>query len=148
LRSSIIVIVIASLALPVLASAQDVPTTAPRNVAGLDTSRMLGKKFWIIETHGVPGTNPAPEMMRKHLERQIALEKSGILFAAGPVMGGELPYGMIVVRAASREDAQKIADGDPLHAARLRTYVLREWQINEGRMSVKLNFSDGTYNFE
>jgi uncharacterized protein len=96
----------------------------------------------------VPGTDPAPEMMRKHLERQIALEKSGILFAEGPVMGGESPYGMIVVRAASREDAQKIADGDPLHAARLRTYVLREWQINEGRMSVKLNFSDGTYNFE
>jgi uncharacterized protein YciI len=138
----------ATLMLPMLAGAQGAPTTAPRNVAGLDTSHLLGKKFWIIETHGVPGTDPAPEMMRKHLERQIALEKSGILFAAGPVMGGEAPYGMIVVRAASREAAQMIADGDPLHAAKLRTYVLREWQINEGRMSVKLNFSDGTYNFE
>jgi uncharacterized protein YciI len=138
----------AALMLPMLAATQGTPVAAPRNIAGLDTSRMLGKKFWIIETHGVSGTNPSPEMMRKHLERQISLEKSGVLLAAGPVMGGESPYGMIVVRAASREAAQKIADGDPLHAAKLRTYVLREWQINEGRVSLKLNFSDGTYSFE
>jgi uncharacterized protein YciI len=143
-----LILAVAALALPIVAAAQAAPAAAQRNVAGLDTSRMLGKKFWIIETHGVPGAAPAPEMMRKHLERQIALEKSGILFAAGPVMGGEAPYGMIVVRATSREEAKKIADGDPMHAAKLRTYVLREWQINEGHVSVKLNFSDGSYNFE
>jgi hypothetical protein len=61
---------------------------------------------------------------------------------------GDTPYGMIVVRAASRDEARRIADSDPLHAAGLRTYVLKEWMVNEGRVSVKLNFSDGTYSFE
>jgi uncharacterized protein YciI len=156
LKMRVTVLVAVSIATALKLSAQNATapqastpaTTTQQSVAGLDTSRMLRKKFWIIETRGVPGANATPEMMRKHLERQKELEKAGILFAAGPVMGGEAPYGMIVVRADSREAAQKIADGDPLHVAKIRSYVLREWQINEGRVSIKLNFSDGSYAFE
>ena len=124
------------------------PAATPPGPAGLDTSRLLRKKLWIIETRGVPGVTPSDRQMREHLEHQMAIEKAGILFAAGPVSGVDPPYGMIIVRAASRADAQRIADSDPMHIHKLRTYVLKEWMVNEGRINVTLDFSDGTYRFE
>ena len=124
------------------------PAVTPPGPAGLDTSRLLRKKLWIIETRGVPGVTPTDRQMREHLEHQMAIEKAGVLFAAGPVSGVDPPYGMIIVRAASREDAQRIADSDPMHLHKLRTYVLKEWMLNEGRINVTLNFSDGSYRFE
>jgi len=123
-------------------------TATPPVSVGPDTSRQLRKKFWIIESHGVAGVKGTDQQFREHVERVIEWEKAGILFAAGPVTGGDAPYGMIIIRAASREEARKIADTDPLHVYKVRTYVLREWQVNEGRINVQLNFSDGSYRFD
>jgi uncharacterized protein YciI len=115
----------------------------------VDVEKFLRKHFWVIETRLVPGKQITPPLMQTHLAHQVRLEKAGILFAAGPVVTeGETPFGMIVIRAASRDEARKIADSDPLHQGGFRRYVLRDWMVNEGRVNVKLNFSDGTYTFE
>ena len=123
--------------------------TATAAEPAVNTEKFLRKHFWVIETRQVPGKEIPPAMMQAHLAHQVKLEKAGILFAAGPVMTeGESQFGMIVIRATSRDEARKIADSDPMHQGGFRRYVLRDWMVNEGRVNVKLNFSDGTYSFE
>jgi len=88
------------------------------------------------------------EYLTEHLERQIELEKKGILVAAGPFISTEgqgPPRGMFVVRAANRDQAKQILDADPFHSHGVRDYTLYEWQINEGRIALRLDFSDQSY---
>lgn len=107
------------------------------------------KSLWIIETHTQKGVKIPEQLLQEHVRNQMRLEKEGILFAAGPVeTAGEADFGRIVVRAANREEARKIADSDPLHQAGLRHYILREWFIGEGRLSIDVDYSDGAYQFE
>jgi uncharacterized protein YciI len=122
----------------------------PAAALGPDFDKLLKKTLWVIETRPVPGAADNPEVLRNHMYHQRDLEKQGVMFGAGPVSNakGEFEYGMIIVRAESREAAQRIADSDPMHIAKLRTYTLHQWLLNEGQMKISVNFSDGTYRFE
>jgi len=113
---------------------------------GGDAHGALGKNLYMIIT--VPNA-PQEEILKvlpTHLERQIELEKAGILFMAGPFWErgteGAADGGMIVVRANSFEEADEIAKGDPFHKAGLRTYTIRRWMVNEGSYSVTVTYSD------
>ncbi len=83
-------------------------------------------------------------MLPEHLAHQIALEKEGVLFGAGPVSGedGARKHGMIIVRADSFAQARAIADRDPFHKAGLRSYSIDRWSLNEGSLTFTVNFSD------
>ena len=50
--------------------------------------------------------------------------------------------GMIIVRAASFEEAHEIAMGDPFHAEGLREFDIWNWSMNEGSFTVTINYSD------
>ena len=84
-----------------------------------DSSNFLQKTLYVITT--VPCV-PLEEMRKHlpaHIDRQVELEKAGIMFGAGPVFneGSEVPdAGMIIVRADSFDHAREIADGDDLTA--------------------------------
>jgi uncharacterized protein YciI len=113
--------------------------------------RMLRKQLWVI----ISKRAAPPEEMRKHLkahlEHQISLEKQGIMYGAGPatVPGENEPaFGLIIIRASDRDEARRIADRDPMHAAGVRTYTLYQWSMNEGRLSITLDFSDRTYRLD
>ena len=83
----------------------------------------------------------------KHLEYIQALEQSGKLMFAGPLSDetGEKmeAMGMLVLRAASLEDARVLAENDPMHLTGARTFVLRRWLINEGSLNISLGLSTG-----
>jgi uncharacterized protein YciI len=86
--------------------------------------------------------------LKAHLEYQISLEKQGIMYGAGPAAlpGESAPaFGLIIIRAKTLQEAQRIADNDPLTIAGVRTYKLYQWSMNEGRISITLDFSDRTY---
>jgi uncharacterized protein YciI len=106
----------------------------------------LGKDLYVVVTRPVR----SPEINKRigeHLEHQVAMEKEGILFAAGPLFpagSSEPEAGMFVVRAKSFEEATAIADGDPLHKAGLRTFTVQRWRLNEGSFTVTVNYSDQT----
>ena len=114
-------------------------------------ARMLKKQLWVIITKRVA---PPAEMMKhlkEHLEHQISLEKQGIMYGAGPatVPGENEPaFGLIIIRAGSSEEARQIADRDPMHSAGVRTYTLYQWSMNEGRLSITLDFSDRSYRLD
>ena len=54
----------------------------------------------------------------------------------------------VVLRAGSFEEAEAIAKEDPLHKAGLRTFTLQKWRVNEGRITVTVDFSDQTMKIE
>ena len=89
------------------------------------------------------------ENIGPHLEYQQRMEKEGVYIAAGPHWAddGETweGEGMIVVRAGSLDEARKIAEADPMHASGARSFRVRSWLINEGTITVKVNFATGDY---
>jgi uncharacterized protein YciI len=122
---------------------------APSNVHPT-TQKFLGKEMYLVVTRPVR----SPEIEKRlidHLNHQVELEKRGVLFAAGPLYprGSDMPEaGMFVLRAKSFEEADSIAKEDPLHKAGLRTYTIQKWRVNEGRITVTVDFSDQTMTIE
>ena len=109
------------------------------------TNEMLQKDLYVIFTRPVAPREKIMELLPKHLERQVELEKQGILFAAGPMEPQENDKprtGMIIIRADSFEDAHAIALEDPLHAAGLREFDIWNWSMNEGSFTVTIRYSN------
>jgi uncharacterized protein YciI len=108
------------------------------------TAKFLGRQLYVIHTVPKVSREELDAMLPAHLEHQIKLEKSGVMFAAGPMANpdGTPAGGLIVIRAKDFAEATAIADSDPFHKAGLRSYTLRRWTVNEGSYSVRVNYSD------
>ena len=110
---------------------------------------MLQLQLYAVFTRPANGMKPVMEMLEKHLDYQISMEKSGILFAAGPFWTDDEQQwcgeGMVVVRAESLEAARAIAAEDPMHASGARTFEVRPWLINEGTLTLRLNHSTRSF---
>jgi uncharacterized protein YciI len=108
---------------------------------------LLAKKLYVYFTTPTNGLGPVMENVKEHLAYQHEIEQKGIMVAAGPfaddddeAMTGE---GMIIIRAASLKEARAVADADPMHKAGARSYRLRPWCMNEGKITIEVTFSDG-----
>jgi uncharacterized protein len=107
---------------------------------------MLRKELYVVFTTPTNGMGPVMENLERHLQFQIELEKKGIMFGAGPFFAdnesdwnGE---GMVIIRAKSLQDAQEIAMQDPMHQSGARSFKIRPWLLNEGTITIQLNYSD------
>lgn len=107
---------------------------------------MLCKELYVVFTTPTNGLAPVMENLDQHLQFQIGLEKKGIMFGAGPFFAdnesdwnGE---GMVIIRADSLKHAQEIAAQDPMHQSGARSFKVRPWLLNEGTITIKLNYSD------
>jgi uncharacterized protein len=109
----------------------------------------LAKQLYVVFTTPVHGVAPVMENLGRHLEFQEQLEREGIMFAAGPNWTDDEKSwegdGMVVVRAQSLVEAKEIAARDPMHKAGVRRFTVRPWLVNEGTVSVRLNYSKGTF---
>jgi len=109
----------------------------------------LAKQLYAIFTTPTRGLGPVMENIKEHLAFQVALEKQGIMFAAGPNWTDDETSwegdGMVVIRAKSLAEAREIAERDPMHKSGARTFKIRPWFVNEGTVSVRLNYSRGTF---
>ena len=110
------------------------------------TQRMLKKKLYVVLSTPIEGgAEKLLAHLPAHLEYMIVNEKQGIVFASGPLSeqdGGQKGRGLTVLRAASREDAERIAAQDPFVVNGIRTFEVREWTVMEGSFGVTVNFSD------
>ena len=114
-------------------------------------ARMLKKKLWVVISKAVKPPEELAKQVRAHLEYQIKLEKSGVMYGAGPATplgAAQAAFGLIIIRAKDEADARRIADADPMHSSGARAYELYSWSLNEGRVNVTLDFSDQTFRFE
>ena len=129
-------------------SSEDNPRAVPV-AAVLDASKgMLQKQLYAIFTTPTDGLGPVFANIEPHLAFQVELERTGILFAAGPLWTDDEQSwegeGMVIVRATSRAEAIAIAERDPMHKAGARSFKVRPWLINEGTVTVRLDYSTQT----
>ena len=107
---------------------------------------LLHKDLYIAITE--PASGPGlSERLREHIIGQIELERRHVLFGAGPLQSekDERPTkGMFIIRAKSFAEARSILDEDVFHKAGLRHYKLYRWSLNEGSITVTINYSDQT----
>lgn len=108
-------------------------------------ARMAAKEFYLIENRLLTEVADLGTKLREHLLYMIDLEKSGTLFLSGPLYEktGATIGGVTVVRASSFEEAESIASSDPFVLAGYRIPTVRRWVVNEGRVSLRLDLSDG-----
>jgi len=71
--------------------------------------------------------------------------KAGKAEAADRGLGAAAHHDVGIVE---HDEARRVADADPMHSSGARQYELYSWSLNEGRINVKLNFSDQTFAFE
>jgi uncharacterized protein YciI len=115
----------------------------------LEASRgMLQKQLYAIFTSPTEGMGPVMENIEDHLKYQVSLEEQGIMFGAGPFWTDDEARwegeGMVIVRAASIDEARRIAEADPMHKSGARSFTVRPWLLNEGSVTVKIRYSDGS----
>jgi uncharacterized protein len=79
-----------------------------------------------------------------HLRHLVAMEMSGILLASGPFIEADQVglRSMMIIRTKDLAEARRIAEEEPLHKLGLRRFTIEEWQLNQGRISVQIDFSD------
>jgi uncharacterized protein len=109
------------------------------------TKTMLRKKLYFVLSKGRAAPEKLAEHLLRHLEYMIGLEKTGALFASGPLAeadGKTRGDGLTILRAADAQAARKIAEADPFVVNGLRSFELREWTVMEGSLGIKVNFSD------
>ena len=122
----------------------------PKEIIELSKKRgYLAKQLYVIFTTPANGIAPVLANLQRHLDYQELLERKGVMFAAGPNWSDDEQRwegdGMVVVRAGSLSEAEAIAKGDPMHTSSARRYRVRPWLVNEGTLSVKLNFASGRF---
>ncbi|MGS4887076.1 YciI family protein [Roseibium sp. MB-4] len=110
---------------------------------------MLQKQLYVVFTTPTNGLGPVMENIEEHLKFQVDLEQRGIMLGAGPfwaddehTWNGE---GMVIIRADSLDHARQIAETDPMHSSGARSFTVRPWLLNEGRITVEVNFSTGRH---
>jgi uncharacterized protein len=109
----------------------------------------LAKQLYVVLTTPANGMGPVMANIKEHLAFQESLEARGIMFAAGPQWTDDEAFwegdGMVVIRAGSLAEAREIAAKDPMHASGARKFIVRPWLVNEGTVTIKLNYALGSF---
>ncbi len=116
-------------------------------MADHDAPRVVTENLYAVLTTPIVERDVMMESLPDHLDYQVSLEERGIMFAAGPLFdqdGAPPRAGLIIIRADSFAEADEIAKADPMHARGLRSYTLDRWQINEGALTLKVQFANRT----
>ena len=112
-------------------------------------SLMMKKTYFVMHRRIA-----APERLRgallDHYRWIIALEKQGYVFASGPVFTRDdsQGVGMTIFRANDWDHAEAMAASDPFCICGAALFEIQRWQINEGRMTIGVDLSDGRLHLE
>jgi len=98
-----------------------------------------------------PTSGPSKDLLRgEHKKFLAGLENEGRIFGAGKLENAQeneqtdLGFGMFILRANSRKEAEQIAFQEPYTKAGHRTMRLIPWQRTEGDMNIRISFTNGT----
>ena len=104
----------------------------------------------LVET-APPNAPTREELRRPHKEYMAKLESEGQLFGAGLLKNDkdnetscDLAYGMFILRAGTRAEAEAIAFQEPNTKAGLRTMKIVPWLRGEGDINISISFTNGT----
>lgn len=105
--------------------------------------------FWMETVNPAPKTEkPVDDIRQDHFAYLGDLETRGILLAAGPFMdadGSRHGAGMMILRAGSIEEADRIAAEEPYRKHGLRRHKPVPWQWAEGAVTQTLRMKAGDF---
>lgn len=109
---------------------------------------MLRKNLYVVVTTPTNGLGPVMANLEPHLKYQVSLEEQGVMFGAGPLfLDNEIDWageGMVIIRAESLAEATRIASEDPMHSCGARSFKVRPWLLNEGSVTLRIRYSNGS----
>ncbi|MCG6883805.1 MAG: YciI family protein [Silicimonas sp.] len=112
----------------------------------------LAFEVFVAQSTPVAAPDQVKAVLPDHLAYIQSLERDGKLMMAGPLSdetGDEMQgAGMLVLKAASLDEARALAENDPMHKSGARSFTLRRWLVNEGSISVSIGLSTGTVQLE
>lgn len=113
-----------------------------------EMAHSLRLRFWAVRAV-LSGSRKA---MEDNLDGHFAFIRkhgqAGRIFASGPLLGdggSQVGEGLLIFRGESATEIEALLAEDPLCTKGIRTYEIREWQVNVGvvRMSVDIYTSRG-----
>ncbi|MGH7002061.1 MAG: YciI family protein [Stellaceae bacterium] len=114
----------------------------------IDNARAEGlaaREYFVVFTKPLAGREAVQRHLGIHLEYQRALERRGVIVAAGPLSDEKgvewTGKGMIILRAGSLAEARAIADADPMHRDGVRSYEILPWLMNEASFTLSVNLA-------
>ena len=112
-------------------------------------ARMIMRSFFVMFRTIVDPSKMQPALLA-HYRWIIDLEQQGLVFASGPLFAeeGKPGVGMTIFRVRDEAAAAALGAGDPFVTGGGATFEIRRWQINEGRVTISVDFSDQTYRLE
>ncbi|MEO0425363.1 MAG: YciI family protein [Pseudomonadota bacterium] len=141
----------AALASVLIAQAQD--ASNPETLAEAEQLNTgMNAELYFYVTRPTNSFEEVVEVLPAHMDFIHSIEESGVM-----VMGGQTTaegaadaggYGLVVIRAASFEEAREIAERDPMHETGVRSFELFKWNVNEGMTVIRLKFSDQSFTLE
>ncbi|WP_084497484.1 YciI family protein [Nocardia amamiensis] len=118
-----------------------------------DLARLLGRDYWMVTSTPVAGTTSEDiaALVPAHIAWLLDLEERHLVFLSGPLVSGPGAgpgSGVTVLRASDETEATAIASADPFVTAGLRIFVVHQWRLNEGSVSMRLSLGRGTYEWQ
>ena len=119
----------------------------------VDLTKLLGRDYWLVLSTPVAGTDAdgIGRYVQAHVAWLLELERSGVLFLSGPLLSGPGTgpgSGITVLRLPDEPSAQRVAAEDPFVTARLRTFTVHRWRVNEGSVNIRLSLGTGGYDWD
>lgn len=78
--------------------------------------------------NNVPGVKTPEATIRDHVGYLRRLDREGALVMCGPFT--DHAGGLVIVKAASKEDAARIAEADPFVKSGVRSFEVRTWELS------------------
>ena len=112
-------------------------------------SGMLGRRLFVLLRH-IIDVDKLEATMLDHYRWLTDLEKQGVIVGSGPAYreDGRPGLGVTILRAEDFDRAKDIAASDPFCRAGAAKIEVQRWELNFGRVTVSIDFSDQSCRFE
>ncbi|WP_052402841.1 YciI family protein [Muricoccus aerilatus] len=109
-------------------------------------ARMAKKRYFMMRRQ-VRDPSRIGLVLLAHYRWIIEMEKRDSILLSGPLSDrqGGAGVGMTILRTETWEEAERIAASDPFCTSGAMTFEIMAWQVNEGRLKLSVDLSDGTF---
>lgn len=105
----------------------------------------LAMEVFVVESKPNASLETIKQFLEAHLAYQSKMESLGALMFAGPLSDASCESldgtGLIIYRAQSLQEANEIAEKDPMHSNGARSFTIKRWLINEGSLQLDIKLS-------
>ena len=108
---------------------------------------MLNQTLFVAINRVAAAACAIEPFVAEHLAYTNSLEAAGRLWASGPFLeeGVLVGVGLTILSTNTIEEARQAMEEEPLVKRGLRTFVLRKWELREGRVDISLHASVSRY---